>query len=41
MMDKSLNMMSFPIKDVDFVNKIPRLLKLEELDNKIIKKSIF
>jgi signal transduction histidine kinase len=39
MMDKSLNMMSFPIKDIDSVNKKPRLLKLKELDNDIVKKA--
>jgi signal transduction histidine kinase len=39
MMDKSLNMMSFPIKDINSVNKKPRLLKLKELDNDIVKKA--
>ena len=39
MMDLSLNMMSFPIKNTDSLNKKPRLFKLEELDNKILKKA--
>ena len=37
MMDKSLNMMSFPIKNINSVNKKPRLLKLDEIDNNIVK----
>ena len=39
MMDKSLNMMSFPIKNINSINKKPRLLKLKEINNEIVKKA--